>query len=230
MVGGFATIAGGVLALYMSFVGPEFAAHLISATVMAAPCGLVIAKILQPETEESATAGTTKIEVEKKTANVIDAIASGTIDGLKLMLNVAAMLLVFIAMMAMLNAILGALFNGATLWDILGYLFRPLAWAMGVSWNEADRVGDLLGTKIVLNELIAYSRLQGMSELSDHGKLIATYALCGFANFASIGIQIGGIGGIAPGRRQDLARLGLRAMLGGAAATCITACIAGILY
>ena len=229
MVGGFATIAGGVLALYMSFVGESLAGHLIAASVMAAPCGLVVAKILEPETQVSETSGSVPIHVERKTANVIDAIASGTIDGLRLMLNVAAMLLVFMAMVAMVNAILSSLF-GTNLFDILGVLFRPVAFAIGVSWDEADKVGNLLGTKIVLNELIAYSRLQGMEGLSEHAKVISTYALCGFANFASVGIQIGGISGIAPERRGDLAKLGFKAMLGGAVATCVTASIAGILY
>jgi len=231
MVGGFCTIAGGVLALYMAFLGDAYAGHLIAATVMAAPVGLAVAKILFPETESPETAGVVRAKLERRSSNVIDAIAIGALDGLKLTLNVAAMLLVFVAFMAMLNALLTALFD-LKLADIFGFVLAPLAWTMGVPWRDAGTFGDLLGTKITINELVAYGKLMvmGPGELSHHSKVIATYALCGFANFASIGIQIGGIGAIAPERRKDLARLGLKAMAGGVIATCITASVAGMLY
>ncbi|MBK9387512.1 MAG: NupC/NupG family nucleoside CNT transporter [Planctomycetes bacterium] len=230
MVGGFATIAGGVMALYVVFVGPAYAGHLIAASVMAAPVGLAVAKILVPEDGTPETAGQVRITVERTTTNVIDAIASGTLDGLKLAVNVGAMLLVFIAMIALLDAILGATL-GTSLGQIFGFALAPLAWCMGVPWSECRTFGDLLGTKIAINELVAYVKLSQLpqGELSHHARVIATYALCGFANFASIGIQIGGIGGLAPERRADLAKLGLRAMLGGAIATCITAAVAGVL-
>lgn len=231
MVGGFCTIAGGVLALYIAFLGDSYAGHLIAATVMAAPVGMAVAKILFPETEKPVTGGTVRIKVEKRSSNVIDAIAIGALDGLKLMMNVAAMLLVFVAFVAMLNAILTSLFD-VKLADIFGFVFSPLAWCMGVPWEDARSFGDLLGTKITINELVAYGKLMmmGPDDIGHHSKVIATYALCGFANFSSIGIQIGGIGGIAPERRADLARLGLKAMIGGTIATCITASVAGMLY
>ena len=231
MVGGFCTIAGGVMALYIAFLGEAYAGHLIAATVMAAPVGLVVAKILFPETETAETAGASHTKIEKRSSNVIDAIAIGALDGLKLTMNVAAMLLVFVAFVAMLNALLTAAFD-LTLADIFGFVFSPLAWCMGVPWDEARTFGDLLGTKMTINELVAYGKLMLLEpgELSHHSRVIATYALCGFANFASIGIQIGGIGGIAPERRTDLAKLGLKAMIGGTICTCITASVAGILY
>jgi CNT family concentrative nucleoside transporter len=203
---------------------------LIAASVMAAPVGLAVAKILVPEDGTPETAGTVRITVERSTTNVIDAIATGTLDGLKLAVNVGAMLLVFIAMIALVDAILGATL-GTSLGQIFGFALAPLAWCMGVPWSECRTFGDLLGTKIAINELVAYVKLSQLpqGELSHHARVIATYALCGFANFASIGIQIGGIGGLAPERRADLAKLGLRAMLGGAIATCITAAVAGVL-
>lgn len=253
MVGGMAHIAGGVLATYVGLLGggdPEqqvfYAKHLLTASIMAAPATLVISKILMPETGEPLTRGKVKMEVEKGTANVIDAAASGASDGLRLALNVGAMLLAFTALIAMLNApltwlgeVTGAaamLGKPTDMGTLLGYLLAPIAWIIGVPWQDATVVGGLIGQKIVLNEFIAYLQLsdiiQGKVEgvtLTDHGKLIATYALCGFANFSSIAIQIGGIGGLAPERRHDLARLGLKAVLGGSIATFMTATIAGVL-
>ncbi len=253
MIGGMAHIAGGVLAAYVGMLGggdPEqqafFAKHLLAASIMAAPATLVIAKILVPETGEPLTRGTVKMEVEKTTANVIDAAAAGAGDGLRLALNSGAMLLAFIALIALVDAPLkwfgevtglaAALGQPTSLSTILGYLLAPIAWVIGTPWADATTVGALIGQKIVLNEFIAYSQLSSIINgqvpgvaLGPEATLIATYALCGFANFSSIAIQIGGIGGLAPERRQDLARFGLRAVLGGSVATFMTATIAGVL-
>lgn len=235
MTGGFATIAGGVFAAYVG-MGVE-PGHLIAASVMSAPAALVMAKLMYPETEESATAGTVKVDVESPYVNLLDAAAEGAAAGLKLALNVGAMLIAFIALIAVVNAGLGALgglfgFEGLSLEWIFGQLLRPLAYLMGVPWNEADRVGTLLGIKTVVNEFVAYAQMREMvaaGELSARSEAIATYALCGFSNFATIAITIGGIGAIAPERKADLARLGLRAMVGGALACFQTATIAGLL-
>jgi CNT family concentrative nucleoside transporter len=199
----------------------------------------VIAKILIPETKESETKGTVRLKVEKNSANVIDAAATGAADGLKLALNVAAMLLAFIALIAMADYLLGlvgglginqAIGKPLSLTLILGYLLSPIAWIIGVPWHDAVTVGGLIGTKVVVNEFVAYIDLGTLkATLSDKATLISTYALCGFANFSSIAIQIGGIGGIAPDRRKDLAIFGLRAVLGGSLATMMTATIAGVL-
>lgn len=228
MVGGFATVAGGVMAAYVRFgVDPG---HLLAASVMSAPAALVIAKVMLPETERSDTAGGVRLDVPKEYANLIDAAAGGAGVGLKLAANIGAMLLAFVALVAMVNAGLGL--AGLSLEQIFGWVFAPLAWAMGVPWSEATTFGNLLGTKIAVNEFLAYIELQRAVEtaaLSPRSVIIGTYALCGFANFSSIAIQIGGIGGIAPERRSDVARLGLRAMFGGALASWLTATIAGIL-
>jgi CNT family concentrative nucleoside transporter len=209
---------------------------------MAAPATIVIAKILVPEREESKTMGTVKVMVEKTSSNVIEAAATGASDGLKLALNVAAMLLAFIALIFMFNWILTGIFtdllgltiNGdpITLELLLGYILSPIAWIIGVPWQDSVSVGSLIGQKVVLNEFIAYlnlSNLIPMGVLSEKAIIISTYALCGFANFSSIAIQIGGIGGIAPDRRSDLAKFGLKAVLGGSLATFMTATIAGVL-
>ncbi|MGY0505265.1 NupC/NupG family nucleoside CNT transporter [Luteimonas sp. e5] len=255
MVGGMATIAGGVLGAYVMLLGGNdpvlqafYAKHLITASIMAAPATLVIAKILVPETGQPATFGKVEVKVEKTTTNVIDAAAAGASDGLKLALNVGAMLLAFIALIALINAPLvwlgevtglqQALGRPTDMANLLGWALAPLAWVIGVPWQDASTVGGLIGTKVVLNEFVAYVRLAdidagrvaGTAALSEQGRLIAAYALCGFANFSSIAIQIGGIGGIAPERRQDLARFGLRAVLGGSIATMMTATIAGVLH
>jgi CNT family concentrative nucleoside transporter len=265
MVGGMAHIAGGVLAAYVAMLGGDdpvqqafYAKHLLTASIMAAPATLVISKILVPETGEPLTRGQVRIEVEKTTANVIDAAASGAGDGLRLALNVGAMLLAFIALIALVNAPLqwlggvdwfgsGFTINAwltgdaptpvtLSLQAIFGYVLAPIAWVIGVPWQDATTVGSLIGQKVVLNEFVAYvgladiinGKVEGVA-LTDQGRLIATYALCGFANFSSIAIQIGGIGGLAPERRSDLARFGLRAVLGGSLATFMTATIAGVL-
>ena len=232
MVGGFATVAGGIMAIYVIMLSdiPGIAGHLLAASIMSAPAALVIAKIMYPETEEPATRGHVKIEVEKTAGNAMESISQGATSGMKLAANVAAMLIAFVAMVAMINAFLG-LFD-TSLEGIFGIIFRPLAWTMGVPWNESATLGTLMGKKIVLTELIAFGDLQELrvaNEISDRTAIIASYALCGFANFASIGIQLGGIGGIAPKRRKDLAKIALKAMIGGALASWLTATIAGIL-
>jgi len=247
MVGGMATIAGGVLAAYITMLGGAdeavrifYAKHLLSASIMAAPATVVISKILKPETEESLTRGEVKLNVEKTATNVIEAAANGAADGWRLALNVGAMLLAFIALIAMIDYPLNWLgeiigFESATgrilsLSTILGYVLSPLAWVIGVPWQDAILVGSLIGEKVVTNEFVAYAHLNEIQDtLSPKALLISTYALCGFANFSSIAIQIGGIGGIAPNRRSDLARLGLLAVLGGTLATMMTATIAGVL-
>jgi CNT family concentrative nucleoside transporter len=217
---------------------PDIAGHLIAASVMSAPAALVIAKIMIPETGEPETLGELDLSVEKPDVNVIDAASRGASEGLHLALNVGAMLLAFIALVAMVNALIawgGATvgLEGLTLQSILGWLLAPLAWMLGVPWTDAATVGSLLGIKTVLNEFVAYlglaDILAGGSGISARSAVIATYALSGFANFSSIAIQIGGIGGIAPSRRHDLSRLGLRAMIGGSLAAFMTAAIAGML-
>ena len=232
MVGGFATVAGGVMAMYVSMLGniPGIAGHLLAASIMSAPAALVIAKIIYPETEASDTFGDLKIALDKKDDNIMEALSRGATNGMKLAANVAAMLVAFVAIIAMVNAILGLM--DLSLQQILGWIFSPLAWVMGVPWNEAGIIGSLMGEKLVLTELIAFgdlSELMTTNSISDRSAIIASYALCGFANFASVGIQLGGIGGIAPERRKDLAKLGLKAMFGGALASWLTATIAGIL-
>ena len=242
MVCGFATIAGGVMAAYVRF-GVD-AGHLMAASVMSAPAALVVAKIMYPETEESKTKGIVKLDVEKKTANIIDAAANGAADGLRLALNVGAMLMAFIALIAMIDFFLGKVddivniitFNQVNVeWNlnlktIFGIIFAPLAFMMGVDPKDIFQFGNLLGTKISINELVAYVELTALKgAISERSFIIGTYALCGFANFSSIAIQIGGIGGIAPERRGDLAKIGLKAMFGGAIASWLTATIAGIL-
>ena len=232
MTGGFATVAGGVLALYVIWLKdiPGIAGHLLAASVMSAPAAMVVAKIIYPETELSETSGDLNIIIEKPDSNAMEALGRGATEGLKLAANVAAMLVAFVALIAMVNYLLT--FADTSLQGILGFIFRPLAWAMGISWEEAQMVGVLMGEKITLTELIAYSDLRDLrleQAISDRTAIIASYALCGFANFASIGIQLGGIGGIAPERRKDLASLALKAMLGGALASWMTASIAGIL-
>jgi len=241
MVGGFATIAGGVMAAYVAMLSPYFsdiAGHLLTASVMNAPAALLISKLLVPEVGDPVTRGGWGVTVERTEANLIDAAASGAAQGLKLALNVGAMLLAFVALIALFNAVLVALggFIGVpnlSLEWILGWLFRWIALAMGVPWGEAGYVGSLIGVKIVLTEFIAYlqlaANLGSSAPLSPKAAVIATYALLGFANLPSIAIQIGGIGGIAPERRGDLSRLGLRAMIGGNLAAFLSACWAGIL-
>ncbi len=240
MVGGFATIAGGVMAAYVGMLSrhfPDIAGHLLTASVMNAPAALVISKILMPEVSEPVTKGSVRLEIEKAEANVIDAAAGGAAEGLKLALNVGAMLLAFIALIQMINYGVGALgglagIEALSLERIFGWVLSPLAWLMGVPWQDAGTVGSLIGVKTAVNEFVAYSQLatiMGEAPLTPRGTVIATYALLGFANFSSIAIQIGGIGGIAPERRGDLSRLGLRAMIGGNLAAFMSASLAGML-
>ena len=232
MTGGMATVAGGVLAAYVG-LGVD-AGHLLAASVMSAPAALVCAKIIVPERETSLTSGSIKMTYEKNSTNVIDAAAFGAGEGLKLALNVGAMLLAFIALISMLNGILGTVggwfsYPNLSLELLTGYLFAPVAWLLGVPWSEAFQVGVLLGKKLVINEFVAYLDLQKqLTTLSERSVIISTYALCGFANFSSIAIQLGGIGTIAPQRRKDLAQLGIKCLVGGTLACLMTAAIAGI--
>ena len=245
MTGGFATIAGSVLALYMGFVGPELAPHLLTASVMSAPAALLVAKILVPEVEEPETAGVIPFSVERTSANVIEAAAEGAQVGLKLALNIAAMLIAFLALVNLANwplEMLGdwlGLEGGLSLARIFGWVFAPVAWAIGIEgWHDVQLVGSLLGTKVSVNELIAYGQMSALVEGTgvvgasgfEHSRsaAISAYALCGFANFGSIGVLLGGLSPLAPERRPELARLALRAMLGGAFASWLTATIAGV--
>jgi len=241
MTAGFATVAGGVMAAYVGMLVayfPDIAGHLMAASVMSAPAALVMAKLMYPETGDPVTRGGIKVELEHPDVNVIDAAARGASDGLGLALNVGGMLLAFIALIALLNAVIG--WGGSlvgletlSLETILGWVLAPLAWLMGVPWADAVTVGSLMGMKTVLNEFVAYvqlsSLLQEGTALHPRSVVISVYALSGFANFSSIAIQLGGIGPIAPSRRHDLSRLGLRAMVGGSLAAFMTATIAGTL-
>jgi CNT family concentrative nucleoside transporter len=226
MTSGMAHISGGIMAAYILF-GIE-AKHLLTAVIMTAPGTIMMAKMLVPETAVPKTLGTVRLEVEQTDVNVIDAAGRGTGEGLQLALNVGAMLISFLALVALINALLGIV--GLSLQQIFGWVFAPVAWAMGVPWRDAPTIGNLLGTRMALNEFVAYSQLGPLkSSLDPKSFTIATFALCGFANFSSIGIQIGGIGALAPNRRHDLARLGLRAMFAGTLANFMTATIAGFL-
>ena len=261
MTGGMATIAGGVLASYVAFLGGEsetqqalFASHLLSASIMSAPAAIVMAKILVPEVETVQTVEKVVLETSTDDANVIEAAATGASDGLKLALNVGAMLLAFVALIQLINYLLGIIaqpnlfgwepfnlnqvvaslsngnFEGLSLEAIFGFFFAPLAWAMGVETADILTFGRLLGEKVAINEFIAYFSLGSLEQpMSERSTIIAAYALCGFANFSSIAIQIGGIGGIAPERKSDVARLGLQSVVGGALASWMTATIAGML-
>jgi CNT family concentrative nucleoside transporter len=227
MVSGMAHVSGAVMAAYvlMAHVAIE---HLLTAVIMTAPATIMLAKILMPEVDKPATAGDVKIVVERPGVNIIDAAARGAGDGLQLALNIAAMLIAFIALIAMLNGILG--YFHTSMQQILGYIFAPVAWLLGVKYNDCQTVGNLLGTRLVLNEFIAFQQLGPLKPALDPRSFtIATYALCGFANFSSIAIQIGGIGALAPTRKSDLARLGLKAVAAGTMANFMSACIAGIL-
>ena len=241
MVGGFATVAGGVMLAFVGMLSgyfPNIAGHLIAASVMSAPAALVMAKIMVPETQTPAADEDAQVHDESEAVNVIDAAARGAGDGLKLALNVGAMLIAFVALVALLNALfawLGGFFGFPALsmeW-ILGKVLAPLAWVMGVDWADAAFCGAQLGVKTVTNEFVAFLNVAGnlgsSDPISGRSAVILTYALCGFANFSSIAIQIGGIGSIAPERRSDLARLGLRAMIAGNLAAYMTACVVGIL-
>ena len=243
MTGGFATIAGTVLAVYMGFVGEELAPHLLTASVMSAPAAFLIAKIMLPETEQAETSGRISLRIERSANNLVEAATNGTQDGIKLALNIAAMLIAFMALVNLLNWPLGwigevaGLQGGLSLARIFGWILAPMAWLMGVDgWHDMQLVGSLLGTKVAVNEFVAYADMN-LSLAGEAGRVtfehsrsaaISAFALCGFANFGSIGIQIGGLAPLAPGRKSDLARLAPRAMLGGAFASWTTATVAAM--
>ena len=226
MTAGMAHIAGSVFGAYVLF-GAE-ARHLLTAVVMTAPGTIVLSKILIPETGQPKTSGMVKLTEENKPINLLDAASRGVTDGLYLALNVAAMLIAFVALIYLINLGLGVLHT--TFQTLLGYPLAPVAWLLGVPWKDAATVGNLMGTKVVVNEFVAFSMLGPLKgHIAERSFTIATYALCGFANFSSIGIQIGGIGALAPTRKQDLARLGFRALLAGTLANYMAAAIAGLL-
>ena len=234
MTSGMAHVSGAVMGAYVAIAGVSIA-HLLTAVVMTAPATIMLAKIFMPETAVPVTLGTVRVEIEKPGVNVIDAAARGAGDGLNLALNIAGMLIAFLALIAMLNGGLGWLHSRivwvpASLQQILARLFAPIAWALGVEWNDCATIGNLLGTRMVLNEFVAFVDLGKVKAmLQPRSFVIATFALCGFANLSSIAIQIGGIGALAPSRKSDLARLGLKAMCVGTLANFMSACIAGLL-
>jgi len=234
MTSGMAHISGGMMAGYIR-VGGADAKNLLTAVIMTAPGTLLMAKMLVPETEHPLTAGRVEMPPSEKEANVLGAIARGTVDGLHLALNVGAMLIVFLALLALLNAVMGWIHIHVgwfpyNLQEVLGWAFAPVAWLIGIPWHDAAQIGNLLGTRMVLNEFVAFAELGTMkTALDPRSFTIATFALCGFANFSSIGIQIGGIGALAPEQRQQLARFGIRAMLAGTMANLMSASIVGIL-
>ena len=233
MTGGFATTAGSVLALYVLWLEkiPGIAGHMLAASIMSAPAALAIAKIIYPETEKSRPKKIIKIHNRRETQNAMDALGKGATDGLKLAANVAAMLIAFVSIISMINYFLDFIFS-VSLQQAMGVIFQPLSWTMGIPWDEAKIIGSLMGEKIVLTELVAYSNLSDLVNnnlISNRSAIIASYALCGFANFGSIGIQLGGIGGMAPNRRKDLSKIAMKAMIGGAIASWLTATVAGLL-
>ncbi len=233
MTAGMAHVSGSIMAAYIAF-GIE-ARHLLTAVIMTAPGTIMMAKILEPETETPETRGGVKVDIPRTDVNVLDAAARGTSEGLHLMLNVIAMLISFIALIALVNGLFGWVHSyldwfPASLQTVLGWIFRPIAWVMGVPWHDSGVVGSLLGERMVINEFIAYAHLGPLkSSLDPVSFTIATFALCGFANLSSVGIQIGGIGALAPDRKHDLARLGFRAMIAGTLANFLSATLAGIL-
>src|SRR5229473_2141429 len=236
MVSGMAHVSGAVMAAYVKIAGVEIR-HLLTAVIMTAPATIMLAKIFMPEVDKPVTAGKVDIKVEKTAVNIIDAAAQGAGDGLHLALNIGAMLIAFLALIAMVNGMLGWVHGlphmgwlPESLQKIFGWLFAPVAWLMGVTWKDSTAIGNLLGTRLVLNEFVAFLELAPLkAQLDPRSFTIATYALCGFANFSSIAIQIGGIGALAPSRKSDLARLGLRAVAAGTMANFMSACIAGML-
>lgn len=237
MTAGMATVAGSVLIAYAHMLGGEFGGHLVTASLLSAPAAILVSKVMIPETEKPETLGRAGVLVPRTTVNLIDAAAEGGLAGLRLAAFVGALLVAFVALVALANDLAGWVGGlvGApdlTLQRILGLAFAPLAWLMGIPWSEAREVGALLGVKTVLNEFLAYRELAALVEreaISARSAVVASYALCGFANFGSIAILIGGVGGIAPSRRRDLARLGPRAILAGTLATCMAACVANLL-
>jgi len=236
MTAGLATVAGSVLVAYMGMIGPAYAGHLVAASFMAAPAAIAMAKLMVPEEGVPQTMGGAHVEIPRTTVNAIDAAASGAIVGVQLALNIGGMLVAFVALIHMADALLGwaGAFAGMpslSFEGILGWLLAPLAWVLGVPWHDAAKVGEMLGVKTVLNEFIAYQQLaDAEASLDPRSVVIASYALCGFANFGSLAIQIGGLGGMAPERRGDVARDALRALVSGSLASFLTAAIAGIVY
>ena len=234
MAGGMAHVSGAVMVAYVQIAKVPIE-HLLTAVVMTAPATIMLAKMMIPEVDQPETAGDVKLEVEKPGVNVIDAAARGAGDGLQLALNIGAMLIAFVALIALVNGIFGWVNSllpwfPAKLQTLLGWLFAPVAWLMGVAWKDCMAIGDLLGTRFVLNEFVAFIRLGEMQQTLDiKSRTIATFALCGFANISSIAIQVGGIGALVPSRKSDLARLGLRAVAAGSMANFMSACIAGML-
>ena len=233
MTCGMAHVSGAVMAAYVG-VGHVEIRHLLTAVIMTAPATIMLAKIFIPETGKPATAGKVEINVERTAVNVIDAAAQGAADGLRLVLNIAAMLIAFLALIALVNGIMGGVHAHAawfpeSLQRFFGWIFAPVAWILGVPWQDAGKIGSLLGTRLITNEMVAFQELGPMKgQLAQRSFTIATFALCGFANLSSIAIQIGGIGELAPNRKSDLARLGLRAVLAGSLANFMSACIAGV--
>ncbi|NTV73096.1 MAG: NupC/NupG family nucleoside CNT transporter, partial [Holophaga sp.] len=214
MTAGMAHVSGSIMVAYVQVAHVDVV-HLLTAVIMTAPGAIMIAKILEPETGTPATAGEVQVNIPSNDANVLDAAARGASEGLHLAINVAGMLIAFIALIALMNGILKAIFPALSLELVLGVIFRPFAWLMGIPWKEAGIVGSLLGQRMVINEFVAFIQLGNLPELSTKARLISTFALCGFANFSSIAIQVGGIGALVPERRGDLARLGLKAMIAG---------------
>lgn len=228
MTAGMAHVSGSIMVAYVQVAHVDIV-HLLTAVIMTAPGAVMIAKILEPETEVPETSGEVKVDVPDHDANVLDAAARGAFEGGQLAFNVAVMLIAFIALIFLINGLMKAIHPGFSLELVLGILFKPFAYLMGVPWSESGQVGSLLGKRMVVNEFVAFLDLGTMTHLSAKAKLVATFALCGFANFSSIAIQVGGIGALVPERRGDLARLGLRAMLAGTLANFLSACIAGVL-
>jgi CNT family concentrative nucleoside transporter len=234
---GMATVAGSVLLAYVGMLGGDYAGHLATASLLSAPAGILLAKVMVPETETPETSSRGHAAIERAAVNVIDAAAQGALAGLRLASYVGALLIAFVAMIALLNDLFGWLggWVGApdlTMQTVLGTILAPLAWLMGVPWQDAPQVGALLGVKTVLNEFLAYQQLSALMQtgaLAQRSAVIASYALCGFANFGSLAILLGGIGGLAPSRRPEVARFGLRCILSGSLATFMTACVAGML-
>jgi CNT family concentrative nucleoside transporter len=227
MTCGMAHVSGAVMGAYVLLAGVEMR-HLLTAVIMTAPATILMAKMFVPETQTPQTAGRVEVNIPKTDVNIIDAAGRGAGEGLHLALNIGAMLIAFIALIALINGILGLV--GLSLEQIFSWAFAPIAWLLGVAWKDAPTIGQLLGTRLVLNEFVAFIDLGKIKGTLDaHSFTIATYALCGFANFSSIGIQIGGIGALAPTRRSDLARLGLKAVMAGTMANFMSAAIAGML-
>ena len=228
MTAGMAHVSGSIMVAYVQIAKVDIV-HLLTAVIMTAPGAIMMAKILEPETESPETAGEVKVDLPNHDANILDAAARGAGEGGQLAFNVAVMLVAFIALVALVNGLMQAIHPAFTLEAVLGTVFKPFAFLMGVPWSESGTVGALLGKRMVVNEFVAFIELGQLPALSEKARLVSTFALCGFANFSSIAIQVGGIGALVPERRGDLARLGLRAMVAGTLANFMSACIAGVL-